>query len=208
MPSTDQPTTNDFQSLNLKFSPSHSRAGSVTATVKADTDPSRYGLQLIFPNEGINTLKGFPVCEATVSTVGTQGYGSIYGWIQMVRSGEPAGISATPWEMDPIPILAGLNTPFAWFGPEPKLFDAPMRIGVQELDWTCHSFLAYIEDGLMSKDVKSVLGFEWGFELHNGTPKLKVLRELRLSAWNDQLDLLERSFAGWKFNRYQGESGS
>jgi hypothetical protein len=205
---TDHPTTTDVQSLNLKFSLTHSRAGSVTACVKADTDPSRYGLQLIFPDENTDTLKGFPVCEATVSTVGTRGYGSIYGWIQMVRSGEPANISASPWEMDPIPILADLNTPFAWFGPEPKLFDAPMRIGVQELDWTCHSFLTYIEDGLMSKDVKPVLGFEWGFELHDGTPKLKLLRELHLSAWNEKLDLLERSFTGWKFNRYQDENGS
>ncbi|GAB7335632.1 hypothetical protein MBLNU13_g07955t1 [Cladosporium sp. NU13] len=205
---TDHPATTDVQSLTLKFALAHSRAGAVTAFVKADNDPSKYGLQLILPNENTNTLQGFPVCEATVSTIGTRGYGSIYGWIQMVRSGGPSNISGAPWEMDPIPILADLNTPFAWFGPEPKLFDAPIRIGVQDLDWTCHSFLTYIEDGLMSKDVKPVLGFEWGFELHNGTPKLQILRELHLSAWNEQLDLLERSFTGWKFNRYQDENGS
>ena len=208
MQSTDHPATTGMQSLSLKFSLSHSRAGSVTASVKANNDPSKYGLQLIFPDQDTTTLKGFPVCEATVSTVGTQGYGSIYGWIQMVRSGEPSEINAAPWEMDPIPILADLNTPFAWFGPEPKLFDAPMRIGVQELDWTCHSFLTYIEDGLMSKNVKPVLAFEWGFELHNGTPKLKLLRELQLGAWNEHLDLLESSFRGWRFNRYQDESES
>lgn len=208
MPFTDRPAATEVQSLDLEFSLSHSRAGSVTASVKADNDPTKYGLQLIFPDHDTNTLEGFPVCEATVSTVGTQGYGSIYGWIQMVRSGEPSAVSAAPWEMDPIPILAGLNTPFAWFGPEPKLFDAPMRTGVQELDWTCHSFLTYIEDGLMSKDVKPVLGFEWGFELRNGKPKLKVLRELQLSSWDEQLDLLESSFTGWKFNRHQVGSGS
>jgi hypothetical protein len=208
MQSTDQFTATEDQSLNLKFSISHSRAGSVTASVRADNDPSKYGLQLIFPDHETGTFKGFPVCEASVSAVGTKGYGSIYGWIQMVRSGEPLKISAASWEMDPIPILAGLNTPFAWFGPEPKLFDAPMRRGVQALDWTCHSFLTYIEDGLMSKDLKPVLGFEWGFELHDGQPKLKVLRELQLSAWNEHLDLLESSFTEWKFNRYQGESVS
>ena len=195
-----------FQSLSLDFSLPRSRAGSVTASVRTNRDPSNYGLQLLFPGHDMGTFKGFPVCEASVSTLGMQGYGSIYGWIQMVRSGEPSNISAAPWEMDPVPILSGLNTPFAWFGPEPKLFDAPMRIGVQELDWTCHSFLAYIEDGLMSKDLKPVLGFEWGFELHNGEPKLKMLRELQLSAWNEQLDLLESSFMGWKFSRYQDES--
>lgn len=202
------PAETEVQTISLEFSLSHSRAGSVTASVKADNDPSKYGLQLIFPDQDTNTLKGFPICEATVSTAGTQGYGSIYGWIQMVRSGEPSSISAAPWEMDPIPILAGLNIPFAWFGPEPKLFDAPMCTGVQELDWTCHSFLIYIEDGLMSKDLKPVLGFEWGFELHNGEPNLKLLRELQLSAWNDHLDLLESSFTGWKFNRHQDGSGS
>lgn len=209
MQSTENPAaTEEVQSLSLKFSLSNSRAGSVTASVKADNDPSKYGLQLIFPNRDTKIFRHFPICEATVSTVGTRGYGSIYGWIQMVRSGESSTISAAPWEMDPIPILADLDTPFAWFGPEPKLFDAPMRIGVQELDWTCHSFLTYVEDGLMSKDVKPVLGFEWGFELHDGEPKLKVLRELQLSAWNDQLGLLESSFTKWKFNRYEGGNGS
>lgn len=204
MQSTNCPTAiKEVQSLNLEFSLPNSRAGSVTASVKADNDPSKYGLQLIFPDHDTKIFRDFPICEANVSTVGTQGYGSIYGWIQMVRSGELPTTSAAPWEMDPIPILADLNTPFAWFGPEPKLFDAPMRIGVQELDWTCHSFLTYIEDGLMSKDVKPVLGFEWGFELRGGEPKLKLLRELQLTAWNDQLGLLESSFTEWKFNRYE-----
>jgi hypothetical protein len=198
----------EVQSLCLEFSLSHSRTGSVTASVEADNDPSKHGLQLIFPDQDTNALKGFPVCEATVTTAGTRGYGSMYGWIQMVRSGQPSSISAALWEMDPIPILADSNIPFAWFGPEPKLFDAPMRIGVQELDWTCHSFLVYIEDALMSKDLKPVLGFEWGFELHNGEPKLKELRELQLSAWNEHLGLLESSFTEWRFNRYEGGSDS
>ena len=155
----------------------------------------------------MSTFEGFPVCEASVKTHGDmQGYGSIYGWIQMVRAGDPSD-STTPWEMDPIPILADLNTPFAWFGPEPKLFDAPTREGVDQLDWTCHSFLTYIEDSLVSKAVIPILGFQWGFELHGhgSKPKIKVLRELQLDAWNGHLDLLENSFSGWSFSRYQGE---
>ena len=197
-----------FQSLSLDFSLPRSRAGSVTASVRTNRDPSNYGLQLLFPGHDMGTFKGFPVCEASVSTLGMQGYGSIYGWIQMVRAGDPSDISTTPWEMDPIPILAGLNTPFAWFGPEPKLFDAPTREGVERLDWTCHSFLTYIEDSLVSKAVIPVLGFQWGFELHGGEPKVKVLRELQLDTWNGHLDLLENSFSGWNFSRYQGEDSS
>lgn len=203
MQSTAEEATTAVQSLCIDFSLPRSRSGKVNVSVKPDSDPTENGLKLLFPAQDMSAFKGFPVCEATVEAFGTRGYGSMYGWIQMVRSGESSDIDSVPWEMDPIPFLAGLNTPFCWFGPEPKLYDAPVRTGVQRLDWTCHSYLTYIEDALLSKVVKPILGFEWGFVIEHGKPSVKVLRQVPLGTWNEHLALLESSFAGWKFHGYE-----
>lgn len=200
MRSTTQEAATAVQSLSLDFSLPNSRSGSVNVSLKPDSDPAENGLKLLFSAQDMDTFKGFPVCEATVEAFGTRGYGSMYGWIQMVRSGEPSTISSVPWEMDPIPFLAGLNTPFCWFGPEPKLYDAPVRTGVQRLDWTCHSYFTYIDDALLSKVVKPVLGFGWGFVIEQGKPSVKALREVSLGTWNEHRGLLEMSFGGWEFH--------
>ncbi|KAK5125876.1 hypothetical protein LTR08_005123 [Meristemomyces frigidus] len=123
----------------------------------------------LFPNHPLSTFHGFPTCTAKIQASSDVGYAATYGWIQMVREAPTAAAAAhAKWAMDPVPILADLNTPFAWFGSEAQLFDAPSRTERGELDWNCWSFLAYIEDSLLSRAVRPIRAFEWGFRIAEG----------------------------------------
>jgi hypothetical protein len=101
---------------------------------------------------------GFPVCTATVSFEG-RGYAAALGWIQLVRSTDGSG-PCGQFEMDPYEPLGTLPHPFCWFGFAPTLFDAPSRVRRDDLDWTAHSFLAFIGE---PHEVRVILGFSWGF---------------------------------------------
>ncbi|KAK5164487.1 uncharacterized protein LTR77_009693 [Saxophila tyrrhenica] len=179
--------------LNLDLS-HHGRKAQVSVTVQPNTDPSLYGCTLLFPSKPSSTFANFPVCEATVRAIGMKGYGSMYGWVQMTRD------SSHDWEMDPAPIFQGLDTPFCWFGPEPSLFDCPMRENVRDFDWTCHSFLAWLPDCLMSKDVRPGVGFEWGFWIEDGEVRVKALKRLGDGEWDGHLPMLREKFPSWTFS--------
>ena len=123
----------------------------------------------------------------------------MYGWVQFATVPESDTDTTMHWEMDPIPITNDLSTPFTWFGPEPRLFDAPMQVKFQNLDWAAHSFLAYVPDCLITTEVKPILGFEWGFWKREGQIQIKPLRKLGLEAWDAHLPLMREKFTGWKF---------
>lgn len=68
------------------------------------------------------------------------------------------------------------------------------------MDWTCWSFLTYIEDSLMSRSVRPILAFEWGFQIDCGDVSIKSLRLIDVrDAWEQQRDLLEKKFGSWSF---------
>ncbi|KUI70981.1 hypothetical protein VM1G_05720 [Cytospora mali] len=165
--------------------------GSVTFNIQPDNDPVKYGLDLLFPTTPSSELRGFPVCEAVVKTE-KRGYASMYGWTQLVKD-------STMWEFDPLPITEKLVWPFCWFGPEPTLFDGPIRIGVKDIDWTARSFLTYIEDTVISKNVTYLCGFEWGFQMSNGTINIKTTKKLTPAEWNGHVEYLSRKFSSWTF---------
>lgn len=198
------------QFLDLSFRLSPLRKGDVKVSVQTNHNPEQLGCDLLFPpkpNQSISAFTSFPACSASVRSTVAQGYGAMYGWIQLVQISPSLLTPDTPWEMDPVPITADLNTPFVWFGPEPSLFDAPMREGVESLDWKCHSFLAAIDDCVISKNVKPVLGFEWGFWIDGGDVSIKALREVKLEEWDEHLALLRGRFEGWTFRDGEGGSG-
>lgn len=151
------------QELDFDFRISDIRKGTVTVAVKSNNDPEHYGCDLLLPDHPGSDFKDFPTCEAKVRSTGGKGYASMYGWIQVFRCTNDALTKNDPWEMDPVPIHSDVNSPFCWFGPEPSLFDCPMRDRAKQCDWACHSFLAYIDDCLISKDVRPILGLSWGF---------------------------------------------
>lgn len=194
------------QNLTLEFSVSHRRKGTVSVSVRPDDEPEVQGMDLLFPNTPASDFLGFPLCHATVqSAAQARGYASMYGWIQLVRcnqskSGDAKLSDADEWEMDPIPITSDLNTPFVWFGPEPSLFDGPSRPRDLQVDWICRSYLAYIGDVALTRDVRPILGFEWGFWMRGGEVFVKPLQRLEDNAWSEHLGLLRNKFAGWTFH--------
>ena len=197
----------ELQQLDLTFELSNLRKGNVKVSVQTNNNSEIYGCDLLFPNEPKSQFNSFPACEATVRSTGAKGYGAMYGWIQMTQISESVLTSEMPWEMDPLPITADLNLPFGFFGPEPSLFDSPMRKGIKTLDWMCHSFLGAIDDCLISKDVRPVLGFEWGFWIEDGKVSIKALRALKIEEWDHQLPLLRGKFDGWQFRDHKGGRG-
>lgn len=200
-----------IQKLLIDFAFSKQRRGTVTVTVQPNDDPEAYGMNLLFPDTPSKEFLGFPACHARLgSAAGASGYASMYGWTQVFRcvqsdSNEVKLSEADEWEMDPIPLTSDLNLPFAWFGPEPSLFDLPARPRHLQVDWICRSFLSVIGDCLLTKHVHPVLGFEWGFRMDKGEVHVKPVRQLHSSAWDEHLELLRAKYPGWTFHSH-GES--
>ncbi|KAG9852610.1 hypothetical protein KCU98_g9946, partial [Aureobasidium melanogenum] len=200
-----------IQSLLCLFKVPSRHITTVQVTVQPNKHPARVGSCLILPDQPINDFVDFPVCDARIKSTDDRGYAAVYGWIQMVREA-PLNSESTPpetsklWEMDPIPIIADLDSPFIWFGPEPQLFDAPFRAHRTDMDWTCWSFLTYIEDSLMSKSVRPILVIEWGFRIDCGNVTIKTLRSIDVQeAWEQQLEMLEQKFGSWSFEPVDGD---
>lgn len=164
----------------------------VNISVHKDDNPQAYGLDILFPTIPSNSFSGFPVTQGTISTT-KKGYASIYGWTQLWKEND------TDWVFDWAPVQDELNWPFVWFGPEAQLFDGPTRVGVLDLDWTARSFMTYIDDSLMTRSVRCVVGFEWGFWIRNGSLAIKPLIQLQNLDWDMHLQYLSVVFPGWEF---------
>ena len=181
-------------SLVLPFS-MRGRAGNIHVSVSANDDPVALGCDLLDPALAQNAAHGFPVCEA-VPVIDLQGYAAGCGWIQVVRSSDASG----EFEMDPLALFRGVNTPFAFFGVKPTLFDAPFRASRDDLSWTARSFLCALPDAVVSKVVVPLAAFTWGFAVTPATITIKPPAELELDAWAEHLPLLRSSFPGWTFD--------
>ncbi|KAI7205013.1 hypothetical protein KC343_g9852 [Hortaea werneckii] len=201
----------DTHTLNLAFQVPQRHRTNVRVEVTTNANPNKIGCHLILPSEP-SAAMDFPVCRAILKAPDDVGYAATYGWVQTVLERPlPATDSDTltkeaEWYTDPIPITEQLNYPFCWFGPEAQLFDAPFRTERRNMEWTCHSFLTYIPDALVSKKVCPILAFEWGFEISGGRVSIKRLRLLDIQeAWERQRGLWEGRFTGWIFERVNGD---
>jgi len=192
------------QSLLCSFKVPSRHTTTVKVTVEQNKHPTKTGSSLLFPSLPINKFEDFPTCNAKVASPEDRGYAAIYGWIQFVREAPLSSSSTTMpsdlWELDPIPITAHADSPFIWFGPEPQLFDGPIRANRTDMDWTCWSFLTYIKDSVMTKSVCPILIFEWGFRIESGNVTIKRLKLIDVrEAWEQQRELLEQKFESWSF---------
>jgi hypothetical protein len=141
---------------------------------------------------------GFPVCQATVSTT-LEGYNALFGWVQLVGTESPA-IPPRRFEVDPLELLGDLDVPFAFYGVEPSLFDAPSRRDRQQtLDWVAHSFLCPSASDPMDRVVQPVASFLWGFRMRDGEIRIIAPEPLPASAWTGHGDLLRRVYPSWRF---------
>jgi hypothetical protein len=165
-------------------------AGVISVAVSRNTDPASMGCP--------TAAAGFPVCQATVS-FGGAGYKAMLGWVQLVGTTRSQATTRT-FEVDPLRIWDGLDTPFCFFGIEPTLFDAPSRRDRQQsLDWLAHSFLCASSTDPMDRQVVALAGFTWGFVLRDGDVDLVGAQALEAEDWMPHLAMLGAKFPTWRF---------
>lgn len=179
-----------------------SELGEVHVSISANDDPVRLGCHLLNPSVPADAARGFPVCQAT-PVIALNGYAGACGWIQVVRSTD----ASREFELDPLSLFRGVDTPFAFFGVLPILFDAPFRVSRYDLRWTARSFLCAVPDAVMSKVVEPVLGFEWGFTVEAGAITISRPRLLPAAAWDELVPLLQSSHRAWTFAAFGGAGG-
>lgn len=141
---------------------------------------------------------GFPVCRANVE-FSLHGYDGFLGWVQLVGTRtETSGEYS--FEIDPLEVFAGIDTPFAFYGLTPVLFDAPYRRDrSQRLNWIAHSFLCFAPSRPMEREVQAVTGFSWGFISSADEVITVPLEGLRPGDWSKHLRTLSGSFPSWAF---------
>jgi hypothetical protein len=168
--------------------------GEVLVRVFPNEDPVRFGCNVLDSTVPVDVARGFPICEAT-PVVDLDGYAGACGWIQLVRSTDGSG----EFELDPLSLFRDVDTPFAFFGIRPMLFDAPFRDSRYPLSWKAHAFLCAVPDGVLSKVVEPVAGFEWGFEVAADAISIDRPRSLEPTVWTEHVAQLEASFPRWDF---------
>jgi hypothetical protein len=178
--------------LDLEF-PFNGEIGTVHVECVPNDDPESLGTA--------NPVPGFPVCTATVRYP-RRGYRSLFGWVQLVKFTDNASGSGE-FEMDPFVLFGDAPSPYCWYGTEPTLFDAPSRSTLARMHWHAHSFLATTRlDEILREEarfVEPIIGFSWGFDIHDETIELQPLARLTTDDWNGHLAVLAQSYPFWRF---------
>lgn len=162
--------------------------GTISVDVSRVDDADRYG--------ALPGATGLAACRAEVGYP-FRGYAGFFGWVQVVRSTDDAGGGAA-FGTDPLEMLGTVSHPFAFFGPNPTLFDAPSRDHRQDLDWEAHAFLTTVRwaDGPV---VESLAGFSWGFQIRRRVVTAVGPVALGPGAWARHHPLLRSAHPGWSF---------
>lgn len=190
------------QHLRIPFT-AHGAKGSVDVQLWRNKDPVSVGLDLVIPGEDLTPCIGFPIFQATPS-ISLVGYGTICGWIQVVKSTDRADIIN-----DVPPMLYGVETPFCFFGPNCQMFDAPGWTESRPVDWIATTFLFYLDDVEMSKHVKPpVVAVQWGLNTEESPVRIKPLEQVPLPAWNEAVPFLRKHYPAWTFDTVGTSSAS
>ncbi|WP_229886860.1 hypothetical protein [Streptomyces subrutilus] len=150
------------------------------------------------------STRGFPSCTAVVDYPGP-GYRALFGWVQLVRSTDNSS-AGDGFDMDPFCLFEDAPSPYAFFGVNPTLFDAPSRDPRQRLDWTAHSYLAWTPLDETERRVLPVAGFSWGFGVGaDGRVAPHAVRALAPADWAGHLPRLRAACPGWVFDGWRPE---
>lgn len=176
----------------------HGARGQVLVQLGANVEPDELGGHLLAPGTPDAAAAGFPVCQARIEYE-REGYFAAMGWVQLVRSTD--GHRPDDFELDPLALFRGVDTPYAFFGIRPSLFDAPSRDSRAAMSWQARSFLCASPDLVMSRTALPICAFSWGFAIteDGNEPLLVAPQQLSLDAWQEHLRLLERSHPTWRF---------
>jgi len=183
------------QHLQIPFT-AHRAKGHVDVQLWRNKTPASVGLDLVIPGEDLTACIGFPVFQATPSK-SLQGYGTICGWIQVVKS------SDRRYLFNDVPLmLYGVDTLFAFFGLNAIMFDAPGWTESRPVDWTATTFLFYLDDVELSKHIRPpVVAIRWGLNTQETPVKIKPLQEAPLTAWDDAVPFLRTHYPAWTFDK-------
>lgn len=96
--------------------------------------------------------------------------------------------------------LGPLPHPFGFYGVSPTLFDAP-HSPEENWDFLAHSFLCGLGGELLDfrHEVRTVLGFSWGFRKRGEEFEFLGPDALSEDDWNGHLAYLRRTFPDWIF---------
>jgi len=173
-------------------------SGSVHVSIAPNEDPVAVGSEFLLFGMPPELALGYPMCTATVEYE-RDGYAAVLGWTQLVRSSDNS-TGGKSFEVDPIAVYRDMDTPFAWFGLKPTLFDAPFRFDRQDVSWECHSFVCFIPDAVLSRHVRAIGGFSWGFDTHAETVSPRDLEVLDDESWNHCIPILRDKYPTWIFD--------
>jgi hypothetical protein len=174
--------------------------GTVLARVAPNTDPLAIGCGLLDRAVSGTAASGYPVCRAEVQ-YRPQGYSAAMGWIQLVRSTD--GQVPQEYELDLLALFRHADTPYAFFGIEPELFDAPFRARRVRMLWRARSFLCASPDAVMSRIALPLCAFAWGFSIEEdgSVPNITGPEPLPVSTWAEHARLLEAAHPAWRFRK-------
>jgi hypothetical protein len=174
--------------------------GLVTVQYGANDDPVRWGyavLQLDWFRPEL--VRGYPVMQASVACP-AEGYAADMGWLQVVRYEiRDPGEEGTVTVFDTRPQLAETGMPYAAFGIRPTFFDAPSIEGLREVNWHADTFLVFTPDAVMSRVLRPLCGFNWGFRIHEGKVFLDPSIVADAGDWEKILPDLRERFPSWTF---------
>jgi hypothetical protein len=142
-----------------------------------------------------DVARGFPVIEAHVDFAGW-GYPAWMGWIQVVQY--TYGDDLLEVIVDRPPAVLDTDVPFLASGPCPSLFDAPSTTRV-DARWRADDFLVASPDAVMTKAIKPVYSFSWGYESDadgHVTPTPPQRQEF--SAWGNVQHLIASRHPAWR----------
>ena len=190
--------TNGLGSTPIPFS-LRGASGQVTVQYGVNEDPIRWGyavLELKWAHPDL--VRGFPVIQATVEHP-AEGYAADMGWLQVVRyESRDAGEGERATVFDVPPQLAEIEMPYAAFGVRPTFFDAPST-DRKDVSFDADTFLVYTPDAVMTRVIRPICGFKWGYQVRDGDVLLNPLSVADASDWERDLPDLRRRFPTWTF---------
>jgi hypothetical protein len=173
--------------------------GAVRIDYSPNDEPERVGFAstVLGPDYPPSMARGFPVMSARVSHEG-HGYSAMMGWVQVVEytaDGESALIFDVP------PQLSDSDVPYFAWGVEPTVFDAPGFSDVRDVHWTADTFLVYTPDGLLTKELRPLVAFSWGYRLNNGVVTIAPLTvDGGHRRWSARVIDFRRRYPAWTFH--------
>jgi hypothetical protein len=171
--------------------------GHVVVQLAVNEDPVRWGHHLLGLEWDPPVPVGCPVMSGEIRYPG-EGYGAWLYWLQVVayRDSRYPDYSGTHADV-PSP-LHGKDVPYLASGVLPRIFDAPATDS-DDADFSAHSLLAYDPNCNMSRTLRVLCGYSWGYEIREGTIAVQAPGLLDGAGWAADLELLRAEFPSWTF---------